>query len=173
MGKSSVALKHHAKKYESNTSGGGSRELAILEGIRLLNQRAANFHFKIDEMEDDGNCQFRSISHQLLGTQEFHLYVRHTIVAQLASQAEEFLPFFEGEAEWKQYLQTMGKNKTWGDELTLKAAADAFCTRVHVVTSTEENWYLTYDPEKFECPKEVFVAYVAPIHYNSINLIVA
>lgn len=39
---------------------------------------------------------------------------------------------------------------------------------MHVVTSTEDNWYLTYEPEQRKCPKQVFISYIAPIHYNSV-----
>ena len=36
--------------------------------------------------------------------------------------------------------------RTWGDELTLRAASDCFGCTIHVVTSHEANWYLRYAP---------------------------
>ena len=35
----------------------------------------------------------------------------------------------------------MSRNKTWGDELTIRAVADAYNVNVHVITSENENWY--------------------------------
>jgi hypothetical protein len=92
----------------------------------------------------------------------------------------------------------MEKFCTWGDELTLKYCADVFDVVIHVVTSHEENWYLHYDPAKGEAErhyakqseervvqlipdaaedgkvgtlrKQIFLTYVAPVHYNSISL---
>jgi hypothetical protein len=58
-----------------------------------------------------------------------------------------------------------------GDELTLKAACDAFGTEVHVVTSTLDNWYLQYAPEMgdSDIQKKIFVCYISPLHYNSVE----
>ena len=36
--------------------------------------------------------------------------------------------------------------RTWGDELTLRAASDCFGVTIHVLTSHEANWYLRYAP---------------------------
>ena len=36
--------------------------------------------------------------------------------------------------------------RTWGDELTLRAASDCFGCTIHVITSHEANWYLRYAP---------------------------
>ena len=64
----------------------------------------------------------------------------------------------------------MQTDRTWGDELTLRAAADAFGCVVHVITSTTENWHLVYQPEKpREPPKSLFLTYVSPVHYNTIS----
>ena len=34
-----------------------------------------------------------------------------------------------------------------GDELTLKAAVNAYKVTLHAVTSNHENWHLKYDPD--------------------------
>ena len=45
-------------------------------------------------------------------------------------------------SEYALFLQNMAQDKTWGDELTLKAAADEFNVVIHIITSEKENWYL-------------------------------
>lgn len=54
-------------------------------------------------------------------------------------------------------------------QLTLRAICDSFGVVVHVVTSEQHNWYLRYNPLKLRSPAEVFLTYVAPIHYNSLR----
>lgn len=66
----------------------------------------------------------------------------------------------------------MRRNRTWGDELTMRAAADTFNVRIHVITSEQENYLLHYDPEeakKSSKPqRQLFLSYVSPIHYNTV-----
>ena len=70
----------------------------------------------------------------------------------------------------------MSRLTTWGDELTLRAAAEELCMTVHVLTSETENYYLKYEPvDDATAPspkkmKHVFLAYISPVHYNSIHL---
>ena len=87
---------------------------------------------------------------------------------------------------WEHYLKTMGKARTWGDELTIKACAEKFNLQIHVITSNESNYYIEYIPSGQEqdnagstgtsvtsttsdkIPRHIFLAYISPIHYNSI-----
>lgn len=150
------------------------RECLILEGNELLRQRCVFLSFRLVEMQDDGNCQFRALSHELYGTQKHHERVREIVVRHLRNHASEYSPLF-GDGEWPAYLTSMSRSRTWGDELTLRAAADAFEVRIHVITSTAENWYLVYHPESFtevdasSCMRELFLTYLAPIHYNVVE----
>mmetsp|Transcript_60654 Transcript_60654/g.106263 ORF Transcript_60654/g.106263 Transcript_60654/m.106263 type:complete len:86 (-) Transcript_60654:62-319(-) len=66
----------------------------------------------------------------------------------------------------------MAMLRTWGDELTLRAAVDVFGVVVHCVTTDKENWLLHYEGDagvganKRTC----FLAYVSPIHYNVVSV---
>ena len=86
----------------------------------------------------------------------------------MARVRDEFAIYFE-EGEFALYLARMEQNRTWGDELTLRAAADRFRCTVHVITSTVENWHLRYVPEGAASAKLLFLTYIAPVHYNSIE----
>jgi len=146
-----------------------SREDAIVAGKELLRERCKFLGLRPLEMEDDGNCQFRAISQELFGTQAFHSGVREQAVSHLRRNPGDFPSFFE-EGGWEDYLQKMTVVRTWGDEMTLRACAEAFGVRVHVVSSTEENWHLVYEPEGGVGPaaRQLFLTYVSPIHYNSV-----
>jgi hypothetical protein len=156
-----------------------SREEKIEDGLALLRARVANVGVAVVYMKDDGNCQFRSLAQELYGDQELHTTVRQTVLRYMKEHADEF-SFYVGEAaEWRQYLKRMGGLRTWGDELTLRAAADAFGVVIHVVSTEHENWLLHYVssslhgkiPEDGPPPAgtcELFLSYVSPIHYNII-----
>ena len=117
---------------------------------------------------DDGNCQFRSLSLQLYGDEGFHGSVRTAAVEHMRCEAAFFGAMFE-RGEFETYVEDMANPKTWGDELTLRAVADALGCAVHVVTSNEANWYLQYTPtDELPVRKHLFLTYVAPVHYDAL-----
>jgi hypothetical protein len=148
-----------------------SREEKIDDGEKLLQQRVNNLNLRIIHMKDDGNCQFRALSHELYGHQRWHQTVRTNAVNYLISNTEKF-SFFVGEAsDWNQYIQKMSITKTWGDELTLRAAAEFYQVTIHVITTERKNWLLHYyGKESGDDPsvRSLFLAYISPIHYNVI-----
>merc|ERR1719188_885269 len=121
------------------------------------------------DMEDDGNCQFRAMSQELFGSQDRHADVRRLATAYMRKRPADFRVYFEADKDWDDYLKGMALGGTWGDELTLRAVADALRVKIHVVTSDLENWYLQYEPAAIPPIREVFLAYISPIHYNTLR----
>jgi len=149
-----------------------SREEKIADGVHLMQQRCEFIQVSELEMEDDGNCQFRALAHELYGHQRFHSHVRALVVAYLREHAEQFSIFVGDEREWQSYLRNMAQECCWGDELTLSAAADAMGVVIHVVTTEHENWLLHYGEQYAVVGasyRELFLTYLSPIHYNVIN----
>ena len=157
-----------------------------------LTQRLESLGMSSVEMAGDGNCQFRAVADQLFGSQEHHRFVRHVAVTHMRDVASDFFGiYFETPEEYDEYIAVMGRSRTWGDELTLRACVEAFGCVAHVVTSEDANWYLVYTPEaqpdeaalaalcakKSLAPprskKEIFVSYISPIHYNAIAALTA
>jgi hypothetical protein len=66
----------------------------------------------------------------------------------------------------------MARRATWGDELTLRATVDAFGVVLHLITSDAEHWHNVYTAREVKSPRVVFLAYLAPIHYNHIAMLV-
>ena len=124
-----------------------SREEKIEDGMKLLRDRVDFMHLNIKTMEDDGNCQFRAIADELFGHQRHHDVVRKRVVEQLRANSDSYSFYVGGEREWGRYLDKMSQSRTWGDELTLKAASEAFRCKIHVVTTEQENWILHYNGE--------------------------
>ena len=136
--------------------------------VELLKQRLEFAGLAPEAIDPDGNCQFRALSYQLYGTQEHHAYVRGRCCDEMVRSADSYNIFFEpGTCDFEAFVKRMREGRTWGDELTLRAAADMFSCRIHVITSTPENWHLQYTPEK-ESVKALFLTYISPVHYNAV-----
>merc|ERR1719191_1919429 len=67
-----------------------SKEEKIADGLKLLKQRADFVGVKVIHMEDDGNCQFRSLAQELYGDQERHAVVRSKVIAHLKANSENY-----------------------------------------------------------------------------------
>ena len=102
-------------------SGRGSAEDGAGE---QLEARLLALGCEMHVMEGDGNCQFRSAAFNLFGSQEHHAVVRASAVEHMRRHADFFGMYFEGHAEFAKYLREMGRSRTWGDELTLRAIVE-------------------------------------------------
>jgi hypothetical protein len=115
----------------------------------------------------DGNCQFRSLSWGLFGTPQHHGFVRRSAVEHMKLHRSEFEAFL-GE-DFKTYAREMQRDGTWGDELTLRAACESYGVVVNVVSSDASHWFVRYVPSHTAAQRELFLAYVAPVHYNALR----
>lgn len=130
----------------------------------------------------DGNCQFYSLSWELHKTVGNHSDIRSGIIEYLRgpgrSDFEVFYspdhpsqpPTFDG------YLQDMAQDCTWGDHLTLQAAANIFNANVRVLTAdrfsdSEEKPLLTVFPQvqsSGENQPTIWLSFAAQ-HYSPIQ----
>mmetsp|Transcript_71445 Transcript_71445/g.190492 ORF Transcript_71445/g.190492 Transcript_71445/m.190492 type:complete len:375 (+) Transcript_71445:37-1161(+) len=191
--KAALILKRHAKKAHFSQSQGVhpksqfespaaashqqagqlSREDKIVAGKALLSERLAFLKLVLRKMSDDGNCQFRALAMELYGSQDWHLTVRKRVVLNMARNQAEYQMYVGTEQEWRQYLEKMKADSFWGDELSLRSAADAYNIIVHVITTEEENWLLQYHPKASDGvvqQRAVFLAYTAPVHYDVVGM---
>ena len=70
-----------------------------------------------------------------------------------------------------QNLYQQGCWRARGDELTLRAIADCYGMVVNVLTSDQRHWHMRYKPKELQLKLEIWLAYIAPVHYNSIRCI--
>jgi hypothetical protein len=151
-------------------------------GAARLAARLAALGLALCRVDGDGNCQFRALALALHGSAARHGAVRAAAVVQLRRRAAAFAPLFESPHAFQLFCNDMARDATWGDELTLAAAAEAFGVEVHVLQSTADNWHLCYVPDvgaqqpaeqQRAATRRVFVAYVAPVHYDAVVLAAA
>eukprot|EP01006_Ploeotia_vitrea_P035102 TRINITY_DN65838_c2_g1_i1.p1 TRINITY_DN65838_c2_g1~~TRINITY_DN65838_c2_g1_i1.p1 ORF type:complete len:179 (-),score=25.18 TRINITY_DN65838_c2_g1_i1:111-647(-) len=135
----------------------------------------------------DGACQFRSLSHQLFATEERHAEVRAQTVKWLAEHGSkeingmrisDFLDTAEYPS-WPSYCKRMGQPHSWGDHITLVAAAEVYSAVINVISAME----LTEQQEQADPPpylmkieplttpkaptKQLYLTFYPEFHYNS------
>eukprot|EP00928_Gymnodinium_smaydae_P033299 TRINITY_DN23890_c0_g1_i1.p1 TRINITY_DN23890_c0_g1~~TRINITY_DN23890_c0_g1_i1.p1 ORF type:complete len:206 (-),score=44.01 TRINITY_DN23890_c0_g1_i1:113-673(-) len=118
------------------------------------------------QVEGDGNCQFRALADQLYGSQEHHASLRKIVVEQLRRGRENYAGFVPGRFE--DYVAEMARDGTWGDHVTLQAAADALGTRIHVLTDRFVDAYIEVTPKDVKSEKVLRVIFWSEVHYNSV-----
>lgn len=137
-------------------------------GEQLLEQRLNKLNLDMHVMAGDGNCQFRAVSFGLHGTDRYHMAVRQRAVDYIVAHRPEFESFL-GAGEFARYVQQMARSGVWGDELTLRAISETYGAVINLVTSDQKNWVLRYVPQKAAPRRELFLTYIAPVHYNAIR----
>ncbi|ESL05577.1 hypothetical protein TRSC58_06769 [Trypanosoma rangeli SC58] len=140
-----------------------SREQFINCGLQRLRRRLDELQLLEHRVKNDGNCQFRAVAQQLLGSEELHEIVRVHIVTYMKGARDRFDCYFASKEEADQYYNSMLKNGTWGDELTLRAASDSLHVNIHVLSSEEENFYITYRPDADSHAQPVFLVDISTL----------
>eukprot|EP00271_Cylindrocystis_brebissonii_P001296 TRINITY_DN1159_c0_g2_i1.p1 TRINITY_DN1159_c0_g2~~TRINITY_DN1159_c0_g2_i1.p1 ORF type:complete len:902 (-),score=143.46 TRINITY_DN1159_c0_g2_i1:483-3188(-) len=132
----------------------------------LLSERLYTYGLRERLMAGDGNCQFRALSDQLYKTAEQHLAVRKTVVTQLKENPE----LYEAHVpeKYSDYIKKMAKSGEWGDHVTLQAAADVFCAKIHLLTSYTDKFAVEIVARNGKPLRDLWLSFWAEVHYNSI-----
>lgn len=115
----------------------------------------------------DGNCQFRALADQLYGDEEHHHMFRAQAVQQMESCTEAYCGFVQG--SFDRYLARMRRDGTWGDHVTLQAAADALGLEVHLLSDYMTDAYIQVIPKAHKSKKILKLCFWAEYHYNSVQ----
>eukprot|EP00500_Bicosoecida_sp_ms1_P001120 CAMPEP_0203812372 /NCGR_PEP_ID=MMETSP0115-20131106/4112_1 /ASSEMBLY_ACC=CAM_ASM_000227 /TAXON_ID=33651 /ORGANISM="Bicosoecid sp, Strain ms1" /LENGTH=459 /DNA_ID=CAMNT_0050721217 /DNA_START=154 /DNA_END=1529 /DNA_ORIENTATION=- len=110
--------RHHARaRYVQNTD---SRMHAYRRGLQRLG-------FALKPVDGDGNCLFRSVSHQVYGSDAHHAVVRAAAVRYMQAERDWFRPFVASDdAEFDEYLERMARNGEWGDDPEIQAMCEIY-----------------------------------------------
>ncbi|KAI8464234.1 MAG: hypothetical protein J3K34DRAFT_441192 [Monoraphidium minutum] len=135
---------------------------------RLLH-RLAFYGLCEKEVQGDGNCQFRALSDQLYRSPDHHGAVRARICQHLAARPDRYSGYVT--EPYGPYVAGMARPGTWGDHVTLQAAADAWGIKIFVITSFLENCIISIDPEREDpafAHRALHLSFWAEVHYNSV-----
>ncbi|EGC29451.1 hypothetical protein DICPUDRAFT_84523 [Dictyostelium purpureum] len=127
------------------------------------------------EIPGDGNCQMHALSDQLYGNLNHSRAIRNIIVTWLRKNRGfslsngATLSEFVTTTSWDQYCNNMSKNGTWGDHLTLVAAAEIFRINISIISSveTQSNFVTEITPSK-KSDHGILLSHFAEFHYGSL-----
>lgn len=145
----------------------GRAEAEAAERHRQMMERLQRRGLRERPVEGDGNCQFRALADQLYGSQDHHAALRQQVVQQLQLENGRYRPFVPGSYEG--YLKAMATDATWGDHVTLQAAADALGVRIHVISDYLKEAYIEVLPQEMKSQKVLNLCFWAEAHYNSLE----
>ncbi len=134
---------------------------------QLLRRRLEERGLRENEVDGDGNCQFRAIADQLYGSPDRYAEVRTGIVEHLRSNSSRYSAFVPD--SYDTYIENMGRDETWGDHLTLQAASNVYGLEIRVYTSYDGNWERVIRPtDDGNIRRAIQLSFYAELHYNSV-----
>ena len=76
--------------------------------------------------------------------------------------------FVSGYPSWREYLQSMAKEGTWGDHMVLFAAASYFQTAISIISSFDQ--IIVVHPEHAVAdPTPLVLGHIHQLHYVSLQ----
>ena len=134
---------------------------------QLLRRRLEERGLRENEVDGDGNCQFRAIADQLYSSSDRYAEVRTDIVEHLRSNSSRYSAFLP--ESYDAYIENMGRDGTWGDHVTLQAASNLYGLEIRVYTSYDENWERVIRPtDNCNVRRAIQLSFYAELHYNSV-----
>ena len=140
------------------TSVAGAHVSALLQRHGLLERDVCG----------DGNCQFRAISDQLFGSEAEHVLVRNRVAEELRANPGTYSGFIF-HTDYETYVAEVARPGSWGDHLTLQAAANAFGFRCHVVSEALPDDFWEIVPVDVLVPTVVLLVHWPEVHYSSVQ----
>lgn len=96
--------------------------------------------FMRKSISTDGNCQFSAIGYLLSSDS---LTIRETVILELTLFPDEYSCFIDTDVydSFKDYVEYMEQDKTWGDNVTLVAASKAYNVNIIVYKKVQNQEY--------------------------------
>jgi len=132
----------------------------------------------------DGNCQMRALADQINGDENYHADVRSKIISWL-DKNEKFPVDDSGSTtlgdfidrdhypRWASYVSYMSRNGSWGDHITLVAAAEVYGVQISIISNVDDGgtgqYMTTIIPRSRKPTKTVSLSHWHELHYNSLH----
>ena len=105
-----------------------------LASVSRLTVRLAAIGLRPFDVGGQGDCFFRSVSHQIYGDAAMHINIRMAGIRYLIDHREIFIHSLASET-WESYINRMSIAGTWCDNLIIQAVANALNCVIHIVSS--------------------------------------
>jgi hypothetical protein len=114
------------------------------------------------DVDGDGNCLFRAISHQLYGSDRSHLQLRSQAVDYIQKNQDDFTPFLE--EPLSKYVARMSKSGVYGGNLELVALSKVMNLNI-VIYQSQSDPLVIQSPQSSD--KTIYIIYYSYEHYSS------
>eukprot|EP00005_Dracoamoeba_jomungandri_P000537 CAMPEP_0174253942 /NCGR_PEP_ID=MMETSP0439-20130205/3306_1 /TAXON_ID=0 /ORGANISM="Stereomyxa ramosa, Strain Chinc5" /LENGTH=264 /DNA_ID=CAMNT_0015335271 /DNA_START=67 /DNA_END=861 /DNA_ORIENTATION=- len=153
-------------KVNSADSLSSSSEVNWLVDRKRLKKRLKTYTLREYKISGDGNCQFASLADQLYRNPDLAGVVRSIVVKYMSKHPEMYQTFVPGDFE--SYCAIMECDGTWGDHLTLKAAADRYGVQINLITSYKDSPLVSIIPKQKNTERLLWLSFHGELHYNSL-----
>ncbi len=139
--------------------------------MSVLTIRLARLGLKPVNIVGDGNCFFRSVSHQIYHTETHHAQIRALAIQHLINSPEHFIES-NTDQSWIQYLQNMSRLGTWADHIIIQAVANSHNLRIHITESApnfSEHTIVSsiFANEPGGNARDIYIGHLDEMHYIS------
>ena len=112
----------------------------VKQAARMFNEYLQGQGFIIRKIRMDGNCLFRSISHQLTNSDKNYATYRELVVNHLRSNENMYKDFvdIDSHGSFTSYVDRMAKNRVWGGHIELMALSEILSVKFCIITETKE-----------------------------------
>jgi OTU domain-containing protein 3 len=124
---------------------------------------------RVNEMEPDGNCLFRSLSDQIAGDASGHRDLRQRIIDYVETNRDDFEPFMEDDEPFDDYVDRMREDGEWGGNQELCAAARLLNRQIIIHQFQAPRMELS--PFTTEPEGTLHVCYRGENHYDSVRAV--
>ena len=139
--------------------------MTIDNDTTILEENLRPFNLAVIPITGDGNCFFRAFSHQVFGTEDYHLYVRDICMDHIEKERDYYSNFIEGET-FEHYIERKRKPGTWADNIEIYALSEIYNARIEIYVTNEIP--IIIFSQNAEPDKIVRVFYKNKNHYDSI-----
>ena len=139
-----------------------------ISNMPVLTTRLARIGREPVNIVGDGNCLFRSVSHQLYRTDSRHAQIRALAIQHLINCPEHFIES-NTEQSWSHYLQNMSRLGSWADHIIIQAIANANNLRIHITESAQNFTETTVVTSIYANGnvRDIYIGHLDELHYVS------
>lgn len=125
--------------------------------------------FRIVVQASDGNCLFRSVSHQVYGNAEYHQMVREKCMMYITSEREFFSGYIA--EQFEEYVERMMRDGEWGDHVEIQALSELYNRPVEIYAYSPvpmRTYQAPSTSSSLSPPPPIRLSYHFQSHYNSV-----
>jgi len=131
--------------------------MQVIPEYTQLTDIVQKYSRKIHRVAPDGNCLFRTLSHQAFGDQMYHTQMRKALVMLISNNMEKYRPIYIGRNPFYDHVSSMSKDRIWGTQVEIQAAADYLKLPIYELmydSVTSRHKWIAFKPRHIESMTE-------------------